>query len=438
MKKTNLKNILAISIFALLPWQINAERIIRDSEIESVIDEIVTPLKKAVNIPDLKIYILDNPEINAFTTGANEVFLNTGLISNFPNPDVLRGVLAHEIGHIKGHHVARQMSNITNHGRLSLAGIAVGILGTALSGQGEFLAAGMGISHDMYEKNILKYSRTYESSADQAAFRMLEDTGHSAVGMRDLFKYFLSLQGESNMNPYLLSHPVSSRRLAVTEEFLRNSKYKTSTDNAQFKKRFERMSYKLLAFTVVNPEFLLTKLGKIPDPEIRAYVKSICRMRLGHHMDAIEEIDVLLSKYPNDPYYNELKGNILFDFGKKESFKYFQKSLSYKPDDILMKMNIVISAISIYRYGNEKDKLKQYIPYIKEMIIAEPNSVAPYFYMGQYNQLLGNEAQGQVYLAKFYHLQGDKRAKQFAKSAIKKLDEDSTEYFWAQDIIDSE
>lgn len=439
MKKTNLKNILAISLIWLLPSVIHAEKIIRDSEIESVISEVVDPLKKVSDIPNLKIYLLENSEANAFTVGGSEIFVNTGLIANFVNPDVFRGVMAHEMGHIQGHHVARQASHIADQSKFPLATIAVGILGSAISGKGEFLGAGILAGQDMFEKNVLKYSRTHEASADQAAYNMLEKSGNSVIGMRDLFRYFINTQNQSHHNPYLLTHPVSSERLAATEEFLKRSKYKSSTNSEGLNKRFERMSHKLLAFTVSNPEFLLSKIDTIKDSDTKLYVKAICHMRLGSHKESLNSIDALLVKYPNDPYYNELKGQILFDYGQKESLGFFEKALNYKQDDSLLKMNVIIAAFSVYRYGNQQEKLRKYIPYILDIKVAEPDSIVPYFYLGQYYQLLGNNALGRIYLARFYHKQGDdKRAKYFAKDAIKSLDPNSTEYLWAQDIIDSE
>lgn len=438
MKKISLKNILAISIIWFLPANIMAEKIIRDSEIESVISEIIEPLKKVAHLPDLKIHILDNPEINAFTTGGEEIFVNTGLITNFPRPDAFRGVMAHEMGHIKGYHVARQISNAFNQGKLSLATIAIGIAGAALTGKSELLGIGVFTGYDMFEKNVLKYSRSHESSADQAAFQMLEKSGNSVVGMRDLFKYFLSLHGESGLNPYFLTHPVNSERLASVEDFLKTSKYKNSTNTSGLNKRFERMSSKLIAFTVKDPEFLLSKIDTVSDQEIAQYMRAICYTRLGRHDESIKTIDTLLAKYPNDPYFNELKGQVLFGYGKKESLAYFEKALNLKPGDNLLKMNIVISAISVYRYG-DREKLRPYVEYLKDIRFEEPDSLEPYYYLGQYYQLLGDQPLGQIYLARFYDKQGDKkRAKQFAKAAKEKLDPDSTEYYWAEDIIDSD
>ena len=83
--------------------------LIRDSEIEDFVSQIVNPLLKVADLdPDnVSIHIVDDNSINAFVAGGQNIFINTGLITKFDNPDALIGVIAHEIGHIKAGHLAR-------------------------------------------------------------------------------------------------------------------------------------------------------------------------------------------------------------------------------------------------------------------------------------------------------------------------------------------
>lgn len=437
MRKINLKNILAISLFILVSCNAKAESVIRDSEIEAVIKEAVDPISRAADRRGLKVILLQNNEINAFTTGANEIFVNSGLIANFPDPDVFKGVMAHEMGHILGHHVARRSGDIANLQKKALAGVALGVVGAIASGNPEVLAAGAIGSSDMASKSFFKYSRTYESSADQAAYKLLEDSGNSAIGMKKLFEYFLAESRGKNMDPYLLTHPVSSERLYSTNSFIEGSKYKNSTSSASLKHKFERVSYKLLAFTHSQPELILSKLSLIDDPDIKLYVKAICNMRLSKYEESIAAIDALLVKSPTDPYYNELKGEILFSFGKKEAISYFEKASSLVPNDALMKFNTAIVALNVYRYDN-KAKLAAYIPHIKSMKIAEPDTLLPHYYLAQYYELLDKDHLSKLYLAIFYDRQDIKDAKRFAKAALPGLKQESPEYYWAMDIIDRE
>ncbi len=66
--------------------------------------EMVSDLANKAGIPMPKLYIIDLPTPNAFATGRNKnhsaVALSNSIISLLPEPE-LRGVLAHELGHIK-------------------------------------------------------------------------------------------------------------------------------------------------------------------------------------------------------------------------------------------------------------------------------------------------------------------------------------------------
>lgn len=437
MKKINLKNILAISLIILLPFISKAEGIIRDSEIEQVIKETLDPIIQKSHIKHLRIILLDNPEINAFTSGGKEIYVNSGLIANMPDPDVFKGVMAHEIGHIQGHHVARQLVNLDNLHKKSLGTLALGLIGAIAANDPQILAVSALGTGDLTEKSFLKYSRTYEASADQAAYKLLEESGNSAIGMKTLFEFFMHESSGKKFNKYLLSHPISGERLKNTENFIAQSKYKKSTSSAKLQKKFKRISAKLLAFTHTEPELLLQKSASIQDNEIKQYLKAICNMRLGKYADSIKATNYLLSKNPQDPYYNELKGEILLSFGRKESLEYFDKAVSLVPNDNLMKMNLAIVALNVYR-NDPKSNLEKYIPYIKSMQLKEPGALAPYYYLAQYYGLLSEPSLSKLYLAIYYDKQDMREAKRFAKASIKGLKVDTPEYYWAKDIIDRE
>ena len=83
-----MKLIRFLIIISICFAQIAKANIIRDSEIQETIDLIIAPLKKSAKLPYLKIHIVDNPTPNAFTAGGNDIFVNSGLIIDFPDPDI--------------------------------------------------------------------------------------------------------------------------------------------------------------------------------------------------------------------------------------------------------------------------------------------------------------------------------------------------------------
>ena len=65
---------------------------------------IVENLAERANLPMPKVYLMDNPQPNAFATGRNPenaaVAATTGLLQTLSPPEIA-GVMAHELAHIK-------------------------------------------------------------------------------------------------------------------------------------------------------------------------------------------------------------------------------------------------------------------------------------------------------------------------------------------------
>ena len=92
-----------------LPAMAAGMSLIRDTEIENTIRDYATPLFAAAGLqPDnIRIFIVNGDDINAFVAGGQNLFLNSGLLVRSDNPNQIMGVIAHETGHIAGGHLAR-------------------------------------------------------------------------------------------------------------------------------------------------------------------------------------------------------------------------------------------------------------------------------------------------------------------------------------------
>ena len=279
--------------------------VIRDSEIEEAVDLIVEPLREASGIKDLKIHIIDAPTPNAFTAGGNEVFINSGLIIDFPDPDVLRGVVAHEIGHILGKHVVRRQEVVDNYQKAAFGATALGLATAISGGAAEGLAVTLGGTH-FAERSIYAYSRAFESSADQIALKLLEKSGHSAVGLIQFFKQMQIFAKSNVSNPYEQTHPLSNDRLLILQSYNKRSKYRNSQNHDDIIYKYNRSSTKLAAFTLDSEKVIDCSFQENAD-ELTHYMKAIRCFRIGNFDDALNHINHLILKHPDDPYYHELK-----------------------------------------------------------------------------------------------------------------------------------
>ena len=201
--------------------------LVRDAEIENLMRVYTRPIFKVAGINEtaVNVYLVRQPSINAFVAGGQRIFINTGLLSQSKNPNEVIGVLAHETGHIAGGHLARMGQQLDKASTQAIIGMLLGaaaMVGGAASGSGEAAQAGQGImlgTQGLAQRNLLAYARAQESAADQAAIGFLDATGQSGRGMITLFQKLAnqSLASLTNVNPYVLSHPMPLERIRNLE-----------------------------------------------------------------------------------------------------------------------------------------------------------------------------------------------------------------------------
>jgi heat shock protein HtpX len=132
---------------------------------------IVRELAARANMPVPAIYIIDNPQPNAFATGRNEdnaaVAATTGLIRML-SPEELAGVMAHELAHIKNRDTLTMTVTATIAGAISmLANFALFFGGNRNAG-GAIGAIALAILAPMAAGLVqMAISRTREYSADR-------------------------------------------------------------------------------------------------------------------------------------------------------------------------------------------------------------------------------------------------------------------------------
>ena len=84
---------------------------------------LVKRLAEAAGLPMPRVYVMDNPQPNAFATGRNPqhaaVAVTTGLL-NTVNQDELAGVIAHELGHVKNRDTLLMTITATIAGAISM------------------------------------------------------------------------------------------------------------------------------------------------------------------------------------------------------------------------------------------------------------------------------------------------------------------------------
>jgi len=409
--------------------------IIRDSEIEEAIWLVVDPVVKASHLKDLKIHILNDPIPNAFTIGGVDIFIHSGLITQFPNPDILRGIIAHEIGHIMGQHIARSQQVIGNYSNFAIGGAALGLAAAMATGNiNAALAGAIGGAH-VADRSIAAYSRTFESSADQTSLRLLETSGNSAIGLIEFFdKSRLNLRSPDFANPYDRTHPMDQDRLRVIKNFHAKSKYQKSTTSPEVLYKYTRSAAKLAAYTLGVSQSINIPAPKEYKTEIDDYVQSIKDFRSGRLKEAINTLDRLLSLRPNDPYYHELKGQILFEFDSNLALIESEKAVALRPNDKLLRL--ARGVIGITNYLNTPSKMEPFYQDLLSVAKNEPDNLLALYYLAIYYEKQGMTGKSYLNSATIAYKTGNlKGALNMAKAALTQLKPNSPDWYKASDMV---
>lgn len=317
--------------------------LIRDSEVENIIRNYTTPLFQAAGLEAsaVKVHIVNDMRLNAFVAGGLNLFINTGLLIEAGGPGEIIGVLAHETGHLAGGHLARTRDAIRN---ASAENILAYILGAAaaIAGQGEAASAIIIGGNTAAQNSLIRYSQAQEQAADQAALRYLDATGQSAEGLLNLF-YRLEDQEllvPERQDPYARSHPLTRERLNFVAHHTENSPYSGREYSAETVLNHQRMIAKLRGF-LSPPAKVLASLEPADQSLTTRYTRAIALYRKAETDKAIAILDSLLAAHPDDPWFHELKGQILFESGRiADAIPPYRRSIGLAPDEALLRLGL--------------------------------------------------------------------------------------------------
>ena len=317
--------------------------LIRDAEIENTIRNFSTPVFLAANLDPsaVKIHLVRDKTLNAFVAGGQRLFINTGMLTQAKSAEQIIGVIAHETGHISGGHLARIKDALKGSTATTILSIILG--GAAIgAGRGDIgsviIAGGQGI----VVRNFLSYTRTQESAADQAALKYLDKVKISARG----FLEFMEILGDQEFrvperqDPYVRTHPLTRDRVAVIAHHVANSPYSDNAVSSKFDINFRRTRAKLYGFLNLIGHTL--RVYKESDNSLESrYARAVGYYREPNLEKAVPLIDGLIAEYPKDPYFRELKGQMLFENGKPgAALVSYQNAVTLLPDNPLIRREL--------------------------------------------------------------------------------------------------
>ena len=293
--------------------------LVRDAETENTIRYFAAPLFKAagLNPEALRIHLVLDDRMNAFVAGGQRIFVNTGLLRSVESPDAIIGVLAHETGHIAGGHLAKLQENLRTASAQSIIALVLGAAAAVASGDPDAAVAGATLGQSIAERQFLRYTSANESAADLAALGYLETTGQSARGLLEILEKLQDQELLSGIrqDPYLRTHPLSQDRISTVREYMSGSRYTDRPVDPNFALLHRRIRGKLNGY--VDPPARTLRRYPADDPDIEArYARVQAFIKLHRTEEALAIVDRLIELAPNDMFFHELRGDVLYRAGR--------------------------------------------------------------------------------------------------------------------------
>lgn len=338
---------------------------IRDAEIENTLREYAMPIWRAagLDVNALNIYIVNDPALNAFVAGGQNIFLNTGLLLRAQHAGQVIGVMAHETGHISGGHLARGSEAIndaiTGYIIESLLGmIAVGMAARSGNVGGGGGVGGPGASGSYAERSLMQFSRAQESSADQAGITFLNRAGISARGFLEFMETLMRQELLSGVrrDPYALTHPLSQERVAFLRNQVANSNFSDAAISPRLNAMHARMVAKLMGY--LYPQRALQAYPLTNKSLPARYAQAIAFFRTANLQASLALIDSLIRELPNDPYFHELKGQVLVENQRvAEGVASYEKATALQPHP-LVKIELAAALLELNQAPRDQQALR--------------------------------------------------------------------------------
>ncbi len=400
--------------------------LIRDAETEKFLRDLTTPIFKAagLNAKNIQIYIVNDDSINAFVSGGQNVFINTGLIRKYKTPDALIGVIAHETGHITGGHLARSAEGAAEAERAMLLSYLLGI-GAAIGGSPDAGSALIMGGSQTAERLYMRFTRTQEEAADQYAIEYLDKLQYPATGLINLLDSFdremIGYKGQ--IDEYLMSHPISRKRIDLIKARTQGRNFSDVKINQKLQPQMNWVLAKLDGF-MDNPDNILQKDAKT---ELQLYTKSIALFRKSKTSEALKILDKIINNHKQNGFLYEVKGQFLFESGKiGDAILAYDKAVKLLNSEDSAQSKIAFATAILALKKTDKDLVNLAIKNLEEAKKVEEENPMLLRELSIAYDKINDEGRSFLALAEYNLAINEKdKAREYAKKAKEKLDKNN-------------
>ena len=162
------------------------------------------------------------------------------------------------------------------------------------------------------------------------------------------------------------------------------------------------------------------------------YARAIAHYRIPDLQRALAELDAMLTNHPDDPWFHELKGQVLFENGRvREAIAPYSRAVALKEDSALLRLGLARAQIET----GDTALLANAIENLEAASRLEPKEPQHWYQLGIARGRAGERAASSLAFAEAAYLRGDvQTALRHASIAADGLPHGSARWLRAEDI----
>jgi len=332
----------------------NSGQVVEDPLINEYINEVGSKVAAQTNDGDhnFTFFVIEDHRINAFALPGGYIGVHTGLLEATRSEDELAGVLAHEVAHVTQRHIARAIHANSRQSLLSTAIMLGAMIAGAAGGSSDVMQAGMAVAQGTAAQAQINFTRSNEHEADRVGISALADAGFDPYGMASFFDVMSrqnSRAPDERAPEFLMTHPVTSSRIAEARDRARNYPQVRSDDS---------ISYGIAKIRIIVDRFETSKeavayFEKRPyqnQNDLERYGRLLAYLRDRSYLKALDIVENLAERNPDVIAYHIALGDTQVLIGRHaEALDTFEEAIKLFPRNVPL----------VIAYGERLLELKQ-------------------------------------------------------------------------------
>ncbi|MCH7631486.1 MAG: peptidase M48, partial [Proteobacteria bacterium] len=236
----------------------------------------------------------------------------------------------------------------------------------------------------------------------------------------------------SPRDPYVRTHPLSGDRILRLIDRAQASPYYDVPSSEEKVYWFKRIRAKIDGF-IYDPEITL-RMYPVRDQSLFArYARVYAYQKALRLDDALAEATSLINENPDDPYFHEIAGQILFEFGKiEQSLPYLRRAHELLPQEPLIMTALGHALVAMETPETDREA----IGVLELAVFFDRQNDLAWRQLAVVYARTGRENMANLATAEMFSLHGRYRdAVGRAQMAFKTFPEGTREWVQAQDLI---